>query len=550
MMFHMSSWLSPLVQSCFFSPGSCSRAAQAMYYLWQSGAVPRDEVRHEAGSMGVLVDLGGLYGIHNGKSKAIPKIKLVKQGRSVASFREKKTMSLDDFGHGFPVSTSSGNGSRHTGPFLGAVTSGLWPTNGQWTNLRLKRGFHFLCIMAKVFTASVSPSQVGNGDVSVTIVTSFSGEDVCSFQMSGGKLADLEGVLVDSKGLMTRCSPFCRVCRLLFYTEDEPSRPLDLQRQVGTFDSLVIKHGDSSDVELQTYPDTGKFLQAVLRNKFDPCSRDFEIKWTAKVAGEVTLNEAKCLVHEVLNGSPIHQDSGQNFVQIFGKLAALGESWRLLDLRFLQNVERGLKTFKHCVFQHWLELARVAATSMISEATPMLLLKRSRHGDIVGCSVIGDAFPGNFDHSLQTSLELSNDTAPDVLWRNVSRVLLSLDWNPQEGLEALQTLLTKVEQEPTQFRALQQQEVSQMVQVQLRLSCCRVAEVKGPINEVCVKMLAELLAYKLMILRFESMLDLKTQTSAFHGDKEDRGTLVLVTDIPASERPIFCGPHLLILCYR
>jgi hypothetical protein len=59
--------------------------------------------------------------------------------------------------------------------------------------------------MAKVFTASVLPSQVGNGHVSVTIeiVTSFSGEDVCSFQMPGGTLADLEGVLCDSTGPMS-----------------------------------------------------------------------------------------------------------------------------------------------------------------------------------------------------------------------------------------------------------------------------------------------------------------------------------------------------------
>ena len=397
--------------------------------------------------------------------------------------------------------------------------------------------------MAKVFTASVSPSRVGNGHVSVTIVTSFSGEDVCSFQMPGGTLADLEGVLCDSTGPMS-WSKCCPSSRLLFYTKDEPSRPLDLQRQVGTFGSLVFKHGDV-DAWLQTYPDTGKFLQAVLGKKFDPGSPDFEIKWTAKVAGEVTLNDAKCLVHEVLNGSPIHEDNGQNFVQIFGKLAALGESWKDFNLRLLRT-DPLLKTFRHCVFQHWLELARVAATSMISEATPMLLLTRSRHGGINGCSVIGDALPGNFDRSLQNSIGWRDDDR----WRDVSRVLLSLDWNPQEGLEALQTLLTKVEQEPTQFRALQQQEVSQMVQVQLRLSCCRVAEVKGPINEVCVKMLAELLAYKLMILRFESMLDFWTQMSAFHGDTYDRGTLVLVTDIPASERPIFCGPHRLILCYN
>ena len=401
--------------------------------------------------------------------------------------------------------------------------------------------------MAKVFTASVSPSRVGNGDVSVTIVTSFSGEDVCSFQMPGGTLADLEGVLCDSTGPMS-WSKCCPSSRLLFYTKDEPSRPLDLQRQVGTFGSLVFKHGDV-DAWLQTYPDTGKFLQAVLGNKFDPGLPGFAINWTAQVAREVTLDVAKCLVHEVLNGSPIHEDSGQKFVQIFGKLAALGESWKMLELPVCQTFDPGFRRFKHCVFQHWLELARVAATSMISEATPMLLLKRSRHGDIEGCGVIGDAFPGNFDRQLQRSLNLL-DVAPNVLWSNVSRVLLSLDWNPQEGLEALQTLLTKVEQEPTQFRALQQQEVSQMVQVQLLLSCCTCAELRTPINEVCVKILAELLAYKLMILRFESMLDLKTQTSAFRGDTYHRGTLVLVTDIPASERPICCGPHRLILCYN
>ena len=152
--------------------------------------------------------------------------------------------------------------------------------------------------MAKVFTASVLPSQVGNGHVSVTIeiVTSFSGEDVCSFQMPGGTLADLEGVLCDSTGPMSWC---CPSSRLLFYTDDEPSRPLDLQRQVGTFGSLVIKHGDA-DAWLQTYPDTGKFLQAVLGHKFHPRLRGFESNWTAKVAGEVTLDVAKCLVHKVL----------------------------------------------------------------------------------------------------------------------------------------------------------------------------------------------------------------------------------------------------------
>ena len=168
---------------------------------------------------------------------------------------------------------------------------------------------------------------------------------------------------------------------------------------------------------------------------------------------------------------------------------------------------------------------------------------------MISCGVIGDAFPDNFDAEFKQSLQF-HGLPPNVHWRDVSLVLASLDWNPQEGLASLDHLLTKIEEEPCEFAALAHHQVSKMVHLQLRLSFCGVAEVKGPINETCVKILAELLAYKLMILRFESMLDFWTQMSAFHGDTYHRGTLVLVTDIPASERPIFFGPHRLILCYN
>ena len=87
-----------------------------------------------------------------------------------------------------------------------------------------------------------------------------------------------------------------------------------------------------------------------------------------------------------------------------------------------------------------------------------------------------------------------------------------------------------------------------MVHLQLRLSC-GVAEVKGPINEACVKMLAKLLAYKLKIVKFQSVLDLKTQMSGFEGDENHRGTLMLVTDLPASAGKIVDWPHRMVLCY-
>ena len=114
----------------------------------------------------------------------------------------------------------------------------------------------------------------------------------------------------------------------------------------------------------------------------------------------------------------------------------------------------------------------------------------------------------------------------------------------------MQSLRKKIEQEPPEFAALKHQEVSQMVQLQLRLSCCGVAKVKGPINEACVKMLAELLTYKLQILKFHSVLDLKNQISDFKGSANHRGTLLLVTDLPASTGPISGWPHRMILCYE
>jgi hypothetical protein len=63
-------------------------------------------------------------------------------------------------------------------------------------------------------------------------------------------------------------------------------------------------------------------------------------------------------------------------------------------------------------------------------------------------------------------------------------------------------------------------------------------------------MLAELLAYKLKILKFQSVLDLKTQMSGFEADANHRGTLVLVTDLPASTGKIFGWPHRMVLCYN
>ena len=117
---------------------------------------------------------------------------------------------------------------------------------------------------------------------------------------------------------------------------------MGLQLQLGTFASLVIKHGDL-EAWLFTFPDTGKFLEAMQGDRFDPRSPNFQVAWTAGSAPPLLADKAECLVHEVLSGSPIHADSGQHFVQIFGKLTSLGEQWNNLNLRLLQNLTLDLR---------------------------------------------------------------------------------------------------------------------------------------------------------------------------------------------------------------
>ena len=399
--------------------------------------------------------------------------------------------------------------------------------------------------MAKVLTASLSPNC--DGDLSVAIANSFTGEDLCKCTLPAhSTLADLEHICCHPHGPLSQWHQddwFGPQSRLCIYRGHQL---LDLNMPC-TPGSLVIKHGDV-EAWLQTLPDTGKFLEAMRLNKFVPSSENFDRKWTAKSAPAVPTERTEGLVEKVLRGYPSGPHSGPLFVRIFGKLITCGEAFSMLNLSLLQDIGNGLRTFKHCVCQHWLRLARGAATSMLSEAetTPILLIKRSFRGRIMGCCVIGDAFPDSFDGRLQQAL-LPLDLMPDTRWETVSHALLSLDWNPRAGQRLLQDLWKKTakDQEPDEFKKLTTGEVSLMVHVQLRLSCCGVAEVNGSINEASAKILAELLAYKLKILKFQSSLELKAELRNFN----HRGTLVLVKDIPSSKMKSFAGPHRMILCH-
>eukprot|EP00435_Cladocopium_sp_Y103_P023466 s1441_g5.t1 len=396
--------------------------------------------------------------------------------------------------------------------------------------------------MSQVFVASLLPNSEGSegsdaGSVSVK-VRNLPGEELCNFEMQGETLQDLKRELSDPHGPMSKR---LRTSSLNFYTVADPSKQLDLQLHVRTLSSeLVIKQADVEDW-LERFPDVGKFLEAMRDNKFDPESANFDVTWTARKAKKVPLREAVCLVQEALNGLPTHADSESQFVQTFGKLTAGAESWNMLHLGMLQTFDGGMRRLKHFAFEHWLDLARTVATSMVSQdPSPVVLLLRLERGTIAGLNDLGTAFPRNFPQNLQNHLTVC-DARPRLCWTGVFRPLLSFDWDiPREGIESFRTALAAAEQdEPAEFGALQPHEICRMVHVQLRLSSVGVAEVEGPINEVSVKILAQLLRYKLKILPFQSETELQDHMACLECGQDHRRTLMLIKGVPASRQGTF-----------
>eukprot|EP00438_Fugacium_kawagutii_P014414 Skav236069 [mRNA] locus=scaffold2211:121986:122690:- [translate_table: standard] len=209
--------------------------------------------------------------------------------------------------------------------------------------------------------------------------------------------------------------------------------------------------------------------------KFNPRSRKFDPTWTAETADEVPLREALNLVTEFLgDAGDAAGSSSERFVQIFGKLTTSIESWKKFSLSFLLSCTPGLKRFKHFVCQHWMELARDA---MVSEDPPPLFLY-FKVGGQYGCYVAGASYPHNFEGALTNALPHS-DVHHGFDWKYISQALLFLDQEPDND----ESLEERGVPEPSEFASLQPAEILRMLHVQLRLSCCGVAEVQGPMNE-------------------------------------------------------------------
>ena len=404
--------------------------------------------------------------------------------------------------------------------------------------------------MTKVLNASLSLSH---GAFSVTL-TSFNGDCLARFTISAhSTLAELERVLRDQNGPLSPWHEYDWLLpESLWLIYSGESRLLDANMEC-VAGKLVILKREAAEAWLDAFPNTGKNLKALRLNKSN------QKPWTVETAPAVSTEETSDLIDEALRNYTVFPQSRSRFVQIFGKLTSSYEqiSPRLLrqvfEFQCLDWINQPVAKVQYSIFQSWEELAGVAATSMVDvleKAPPVILplLPMNRPGGLI---LFGERFPQNIkDLDVQTWC-VSNDMHSDISWANVALALLSLEWNPSNKDSSFSKLLEVRPTEPDEFSTLTDQEVFHMVNVQLRLSCCGVAEVKGLINETCVKTLAHLLDFQLIIIEFQSCPVLKAELNSLKPDDHHRGTLVLVTYIPPSCKvPIVSGSHRMILCYH
>eukprot|EP00438_Fugacium_kawagutii_P018496 Skav225894 [mRNA] locus=scaffold1460:227824:229535:- [translate_table: standard] len=313
-------------------------------------------------------------------------------------------------------------------------------------------------------------------------------------------------------------------------------------------DDILVDVG----VCLERWPIAAKFLKAMRRSKFDPRSSFFDVGWTAARAQRIPPREAWDLVKEVLYGADARSEC--QFVQIYGKLTRLVDSWQMFDMEFLQALGPGVELFKHCLCQHWLELARNAAVSMVSkDPIPIILhYKEGTGSDNDCCYIVGRSLPHPLDTTAAISQKLTDSLRCGFEWRFISRALLFWDWDfPEEGLgsgctsgclESFEEACRVGEEKPPDFLMLGAQDILRMVHVQLRLSSCGLAEVHSRSNTlvtlIAMKVLASLLNYELKLLQFQTDLEaLEHEFRCFEeqygqDNLDHRGAMIVIYGLP------------------
>ena len=380
-------------------------------------------------------------------------------------------------------------------------------------------------------TASVTPQEAGPH----VKFENLAGETVCQVSLAhGSTLADLESRLKSHLGLGKTHEAF----HIFAHPSHEP---LDKGERADAHTQLTF----SRDM----FVSARKFLAAMARQAFLPRSLALDKTWTLRQATYVTWAE----VEPILGRLELSDLQRTKFLRVFESLTVQAEELSVFSLRFLLNCDQGLKQLKHGLCEHWLRLAREAATQRVArQPSCLFLMIKNESGAVIGQTGIGAdlQFPDCFNRDLQHSLEL-NGWRPTPALRSLMLAVASLDWGPQlsPALSTVQPFIEDAEclgsPAPTAW------EVVRMAHVQLRLACdLGPVAVEQNLDTALFSFVARSLGWKLCVVRFNRELgrflpDVEKEneivTLEEHLDRaieeakkdaEARGVMMLVLDLP------------------
>lgn len=378
---------------------------------------------------------------------------------------------------------------------------------------------------------------------------------------SDAMLKDLELAVANALGL--------RLNIVSAFSNGDPSTPLE--------SSCDLKEYNGESLVLTFYDDFGdcrRFLKAMAAEAFNPRSEGFHAKWTLKAFSgkpEVRAGEVLDLLQSNKYGPEVPEGMVREFMQIFGRLTSMAEKWTHFHLELLQNFDPGMKSLKHDLCQHWLQLAKDSVTQKVPQRPPpVMLLCWSERAAVKGMDLftVDGSFPAMFNRNLQNSLRLS-----DVDGRSQRSMLmlasLNADWFTGLSWKELCALrpinksrlgqwaekfeeAVKKDKEMKQGEPLERDDVVRMMHVQLRLSCrFRVVEVEGELHIPLLRCVAALLQWHLKeVTQGIGGLELERVLKGLLADAKKelqpgmRGVLILVW-LPSSH-----APDDLKLCWR
>eukprot|EP00434_Breviolum_minutum_P017023 symbB.v1.2.015020.t1/scaffold1113.1/size137147/4 len=200
------------------------------------------------------------------------------------------------------------------------------------------------------------------------------------------------------------------------------------------------------------------------------------------------------------------------FLRVFGYFTAWRGLYEVQDYFEAQGLDPELRSRKHEMTAHWVQLAAQLATKPIPlQPGPVALFRKN---DAFPLAVAGDTLTSPFSNpklSEALSMEFDIHFHKPTTWALFCEIILSLEFD--DFLEVKVKVWEAREAEPKKYKQLTPSEILRLCLVQLQLSCgCGIVEVEGAIDPMDVGILATLLGHQLTHLQLVELNDFEVES--------------------------------------